>query len=133
MFCIGEQLSERQAGTTNDVCQTQLAAMIPKVTDWSKIVIDYEPVWAIGTGVVATPLQAQEAHYQCRAFIKEKCGAAVADAVRILYGGSVNEKNCKALGELPDVDGFLVGGASTKPNFTEIIGAAQDLYKNRKA
>mmetsp|Transcript_62194 Transcript_62194/g.133729 ORF Transcript_62194/g.133729 Transcript_62194/m.133729 type:complete len:706 (-) Transcript_62194:95-2212(-) len=129
MFCIGELLSERQTGKTAEVCQTQLSAVIPKVTDWSKMVIAYEPVWAIGTGVVATPLQAQETHYQIRAFLKEKCGAAVSDAVRILYGGSVNEKNCMALGELADVDGFLVGGASMKPSFTDIIGAAQTLYK----
>ncbi|OLQ14784.1 Triosephosphate isomerase, cytosolic [Symbiodinium microadriaticum] len=96
VFCIGEQLSDRQSGKTTEVCETQMKAVIPVISDWSKIVIAYEPVWAIGTGVVATPLQAQETHYQ--------------DAVRIIYGGSANEKNCKALGDLPDVDGFLVGG-----------------------
>lgn len=128
MFCIGEQLSERQAGTTDDVCQTQLKAVIPKITDWSKIVIAYEPVWAIGTGVVATPMQAQQTHYQIRAYLREQCGSAVADSVRILYGGSVSPGNCKALGALPDVDGFLVGGASLKPDFTTVIDAAQTAY-----
>jgi len=129
MMCIGEQLAERKAGITLDVCGTQLNAIFPKVTDWSKIVIAYEPVWAIGTGVVATPMQAQETHYGVRKLIRDKFGSAVADAVRILYGGSVSPGNCGALGELPDIDGFLVGGASLKPNFTEIINSAKGLYK----
>jgi triosephosphate isomerase len=129
MFCIGESLAERKAGITDDVCARQMSAVIPKITDWSKMVIAYEPVWAIGTGVVATPMQAQETHNKCRLFLRDQCGAAVADSVRILYGGSVSPGNCKALGELPDVDGFLVGGASLKPDFTVVIGSAQDLYK----
>merc|ERR1712232_945248 len=132
MICIGESLQERKEGRTGEVCARQMDAVIPKITDWSKVVIAYEPVWAIGTGVVATPLQAQEAHYEVRAHIKSKCGAEVANAVRILYGGSVSPENCKALGELPDVDGFLVGGASCKPTFTTIITTAQDLYKSSK-
>merc|ERR1712039_983987 len=97
--------------------------------DWPKVSIAYEPVWAIGTGLVATPLQAQETQYGIRQYLADKVGKAIADSVRILYGGSVNEKNCKSLGELPDVDGFLVGGASCKPSFTDIIGCAQTLYK----
>eukprot|EP00449_Zooxanthella_nutricula_P047461 CAMPEP_0198606050 /NCGR_PEP_ID=MMETSP1462-20131121/154697_1 /TAXON_ID=1333877 /ORGANISM="Brandtodinium nutriculum, Strain RCC3387" /LENGTH=1206 /DNA_ID=CAMNT_0044337853 /DNA_START=1 /DNA_END=3619 /DNA_ORIENTATION=+ len=124
MLAIGEQLSERQAGTTVDVCERQLKACFPVITDWSKVSIAYEPVWAIGTGVVATPMQAQDTHYQVRRIVAECCGDAVAKGVRILYGGSVNAKNCKALGEMPDIDGFLVGGASCKPEFTSIIGAA---------
>merc|ERR1719379_2561713 len=123
MVCIGEQLSERKTGTTNDVVQEQLRAIIPKATDWTKIVIAYEPVWAIGTGVVATPMQAQQTHYQIRAFLREQCGSAVADSVRILYGGSVSPGNCEDLGAMPDIDGFLVGGASLKPDFTKIFGA----------
>lgn len=130
MFCIGEQLQERKAGKTEDVCRVQMQAVLPKVTDWSKMVIAYEPVWAIGTGVVATPLQAQTAHYQVRNMIMEACGKDVAQSVRILYGGSVSPGNCKELGELPDVDGFLVGGASCKPDFTKIIDTAQTLYKS---
>mmetsp|Transcript_111195 Transcript_111195/g.248490 ORF Transcript_111195/g.248490 Transcript_111195/m.248490 type:complete len:316 (-) Transcript_111195:95-1042(-) len=131
LTCIGEKLEAREAGTTFDVLDEQMKPLAATLSeaDWEKVVLAYEPVWAIGTGVVATPLQAQETHYQIRAFLKEKCGAAVSDAVRILYGGSVNEKNCMALGELADVDGFLVGGASMKPSFTDIIGAAQTLYK----
>lgn len=129
MMCIGEQLSERKAGTTLDVCARQLNAVFPKITDWSKVVIAYEPVWAIGTGVVATPMQAQETHYGVRKLIRDKFGNPVADAVRILYGGSVSPGNCAALGELPDIDGFLVGGAAMKPNFTEVINSAKNLYK----
>lgn len=128
MLCIGEVLADRKAGTTNDVCFRQMKACIPKITDWSKIVIAYEPVWAIGTGVVASPMQAQETHSQCRQFLREQCGNSVADNVRILYGGSVSPGNCKALGQLPDVDGFLVGGASMKTDFTVIIDAAQTAF-----
>jgi len=129
MLCIGEQLSERENGTTVEVCARQLKAVIPKITDWSKMSIAYEPVWAIGTGKVATPMQAQQTQYQVRTVIRDLCGDKVANAVRILYGGSVNPKNCAELGAMPDVDGFLVGGASCKPDFTTIIQAAQTLYR----
>jgi len=130
MYCIGELLEERKSGKTVQVVEEQLKAVFPVLTgDLSKLSIAYEPVWAIGTGLTATPLQAQDTHFQVRRIIRDALGAEIADKIRILYGGSVNEKNCKALGELPDVDGFLVGGASTKTSFTEIIDAAQALYK----
>jgi len=131
MVCVGESLAERQAGITEQVCTRQLMAVIPKIaeSDWQRIVIAYEPVWAIGTGVVATPLQAQEAHLQVRRLVREQKGARVADAVRILYGGSVSPSNCEELGQMPDIDGFLVGGASLKPDFTKIFAAAQSAYK----
>merc|ERR1712032_908195 len=80
-------------------------------------------------GVVATPMQAQQTHYQVRTIIRDLCGDKVANAVRILYGGSVNAKNCEELGAMPDVDGFLVGGASCKDELTTIIKTAQQLYK----
>ena len=123
-FAIGELLEEREAGKTVDVCKEQILAVVPKVKDWSKIVIAYEPVWAIGTGVVATVEQAQEAHAACRAILKEAVSAEVADSVRIQYGGSVSPDNCEALIKCPDVDGFLVGGASLKPTFMDIVKAA---------
>ena len=124
IFCIGELLEERNAGKTIDVCRAQIEAILDAVKDWSKIVIAYEPVWAIGTGVVATTEQAQEAHYSVRDLIRNKVNSEVADSVRILYGGSVTPENCSELIACPDVDGFLVGGASLKSSFTDIIIAA---------
>lgn len=124
MFCIGELLTEREAGKTIDVIREQLLAAIPSVKDWSRIVIAYEPVWAIGTGVVATPAQADEAHGWVRQVLAENVSKEVADSTRIQYGGSVNPENCKELIALPNVDGFLVGGAALKPTFTEVIKSA---------
>merc|ERR1712187_440844 len=97
MLCIGELLEERKNGTTIDVCARQLSAVIPRISDWSRVVIAYEPVWAIGTGVVATPMQAQDTHFAVREIIKKECGADVASKVRIRYGGSVSPKNCQGL------------------------------------
>ncbi|KAI8912818.1 Triosephosphate isomerase [Gorgonomyces haynaldii] len=113
--CIGEKLQERESGQTLQVLVRQLDAIAQHVSDWSKIVIAYEPVWAIGTGKVATPQQAQETHKDIRQWLKEKVSPAVAESTRILYGGSVNAKNCQELQQEPDIDGFLVGGASLKP------------------
>ncbi|TEB15503.1 isomerase, partial [Perkinsus sp. BL_2016] len=124
IFCIGELLEERNSGKTSEVCAAQLAPVFAAISDWSKVVIAYEPVWAIGTGVVATTEQAQEAHFQVRAEIAAKAGSEIADKVRILYGGSVTPENCAELIACPDVDGFLVGGASLKPSFSDIIKAA---------
>ncbi|CDJ37485.1 triosephosphate isomerase [Eimeria tenella] len=122
-ICIGEKLEEREANKTMEVCRQQLEAVLPKVSDWRRVVIAYEPVWAIGTGKVATPEQAQEVHAALRKFVAEKAGEAVAEELRIVYGGSVSEQNCEALLRCTDVDGFLVGGASLKKAFVDIIGA----------
>jgi len=129
MLAIGESKEERLNGTTVDVCARQLKAALTKDTDTTNLSIAYEPVWAIGTGLTATPMQAQDTQFQVRLILKDIFGKATADKIRILYGGSVNAKNCHALGEMPDIDGFLVGGASCKPEFNTVIGAAQDLYK----
>ena len=123
--CIGEKLEEREAGKTNEVCFQQLKAIADNVSDWSRVVLAYEPVWAIGTGKVATPAQAQEVHVALRKWLTENVSAEVAENVRILYGGSVSAGNCKELGACPDIDGFLVGGASLKPDFVQIINATQ--------
>ncbi|KAF3908530.1 hypothetical protein ABW21_db0206537 [Orbilia brochopaga] len=123
ILCIGETLQEREAGQTTDVCCGQLQAVVDKISDWSKVVIAYEPVWAIGTGKVATTEQAQETHAALRKWLADKISPEVSEATRILYGGSVNEKNCKDLATQPDIDGFLVGGASLKPAFVDIINA----------
>ena len=88
-----------------------------------EIVIAYEPVWAIGTGVTASPEQAQETHAAIRKWIRENVSPACADGIRIQYGGSANAANAPELSACPDVDGFLVGGASLKPEFPEIVAA----------
>ncbi len=121
--CIGEQLAERENGTTMDVCAAQLTpiAQALKVADWKKVVIAYEPVWAIGTGKVATPAQAEETHREIRAWIATHVSPFVAREVRIIYGGSVKGSNCKDLIACPNIDGFLVGGASLLPEFVNII------------
>ena len=131
IFCVGELLSERESGDTLAVCERQLGALAPLLTpsDWSKIVIAYEPVWAIGTGKVATPEQADEVHRSLRAWLVDNVSREVGDSTRILYGGSVSAKNCTTLAELPDIDGFLVGGASLKPDFLQIV----DSYKSALA
>lgn len=87
--------------------------------------IAYEPVWAIGTGVVATPAQAQDVHCQLRKWIATNVSEEVSKGLRIIYGGSVKGSNCAELIALEDVDGFLVGGASLKPEFIDIINCAQ--------
>uniref|UniRef100_A0A3P8S746 Triosephosphate isomerase n=1 Tax=Amphiprion percula TaxID=161767 RepID=A0A3P8S746_AMPPE len=93
------------------------------VKDWSKVVLAYEPVWAIGTGKTASPQQAQEVHEKLREWLKTNVSESVANSVRIIYGGSVTGATCKELSSQKDVDGFLVGGASLKPEFIEIINA----------
>lgn len=95
----------------------QLSAVSQKVQkqDWKKLVIAYEPVWAIGTGKVASKEQAQEVHAAIRKWLADEVSKEVAEDTRIIYGGSVNEKNCGELASQSDIDGFLVGGASLKP------------------
>lgn len=121
ILCIGETLEERKANVTLDVCARQLDAVSKIVSDWKNIVVAYEPVWAIGTGLAATPQDAQDTHAGIRAHLAKTIGAEQAAAVRILYGGSVNGKNAVEFKEKADVDGFLVGGASLKPEFVDII------------
>jgi len=125
--CIGEQLADRESGATMNVCAEQLAGIARGLTeqDWAKVVIAYEPVWAIGTGKVATPEQAEETHRQIREWIASNVSAEVAGAVRIIYGGSVKAGNCKTLIACPNIDGFLVGGASLLPEFVDIIKSAE--------
>ncbi|KDR79240.1 hypothetical protein GALMADRAFT_243149 [Galerina marginata CBS 339.88] len=125
ILCIGETLQQREASQTAEICENQLKSVVDvtKDADWSKIVIAYEPVWAIGTGKVATSAQAQEAHADVRSYLAKAVSPAVANDIQILYGGSVTAANCKELARQQDVDGFLVGGASLKPEFADIINA----------
>jgi len=123
IFCCGETISQREANETISVVTSQLKAVADKTKDWSKIVIAYEPIWAIGTGKVATTEQAQEVHDAIRSWLKKEASEKAAEETRIIYGGSVSEKNCKDLAMQKDIDGFLVGGASLKPAFVDIINS----------
>ncbi|CAG8976112.1 hypothetical protein HYALB_00002392 [Hymenoscyphus albidus] len=123
IFCCGESLEQREANETVKVVTRQLAAVKEKVSDWSKLVIAYEPIWAIGTGKVASTEQAQEVHAAIREWLKKEVSEKAAEETRIIYGGSVSEKNCKDLSKKPDIDGFLVGGASLKPAFVDIVNS----------
>lgn len=132
IVCIGETLEQREAGDTSKVVTEQLGEVAKSLgsdaSQWKQIVVAYEPVWAIGTGKVATADQAQEVHQTLRSWLSSKTSSEIAQSTRIIYGGSVSAKNCTELASLPDVDGFLVGGASLKPEFADIIksGSAKD-------
>jgi triosephosphate isomerase len=123
ILCVGEKLDEREGGRAFDVVKADLEGGLQGLTaaDMEPVVIAYEPVWAIGTGKTATPAQAQEMHAFIRARIKDGFGAAVADAIRIQYGGSVKPDNVRELMLQPDIDGALVGGASLKPESFEAL------------
>jgi triosephosphate isomerase len=117
---------EREANRQNEVVKAQLEGSVFNLSaeDFGKLVIAYEPVWAIGTGLTATPEQAQEIHAYIRSLIAEKYGNEVADNTSILYGGSCNAKNAAGLFANPDIDGGLIGGASLKADdFCAIINA----------
>jgi len=126
IFCIGEVLAEREAGTHFEVVETQLNESLFDLSadDFNKLVLAYEPVWAIGTGKTATAAQAQEMHAFIRQTITARYGAEIAENTSILYGGSCNAGNAKELFANPDVDGGLIGGASLSvANFLPIIEA----------
>lgn len=126
IICLGETLAERQSGQTADVIRRQFAGSVSPLDaeQVSRVVLAYEPVWAIGTGVVATAVQAEEVHADLRRLLAERYNAAIADSVRILYGGSVKPENAGELLRQPNIDGALVGGASLQADsFLGIIAA----------
>ena len=126
IFCVGEMLESREAGTQEAVVEKQLKGGLFRLdaASFSKIVIAYEPVWAIGTGKTASPEQAQEMHAYIRQVIKKKYNAELAEGISILYGGSVKPDNAKELFANADVDGGLIGGASLKASdFIAIINS----------
>lgn len=126
--CLGETRAEREDTTGSffdKVIYPSLAAYAAVTKDWTKLVIAYEPVWAIGTGLVATPEQAQEVHAKIRQWLASNVNPQVAADTRIIYGGSVTGGNAAELYTQKDVDGFLVGGASLKPDFLTIIAATK--------
>ncbi|MDQ6788280.1 MAG: triose-phosphate isomerase [Acidobacteriota bacterium] len=124
IVCVGEKLNEREAGKAETVVKTQIIGALDglTVTDMERIIIAYEPVWAIGTGRTATPEQAQEMHRFIRQTLAETQGKEIAETIRILYGGSVKPDNIKGLMKQADIDGALVGGASLDAaSFAEIV------------
>lgn len=125
IFCVGEVLEQREDGSFNEVVKSQVEALFTlSAEDFGKIVIAYEPVWAIGTGKTATAEQAQEMHAHIRGVIAGKYGKEVADNTSILYGGSCKPSNAKEIFAKPDVDGGLIGGAALKAeDFMGIIEA----------
>jgi triosephosphate isomerase len=127
IVCVGETLEQRQSNQTAAVVREQIEGSLAGLSaeQMLKIVIAYEPVWAIGTGVVATPQQAEEVHADLRRLLEKRYNSQVASAVRIQYGGSVNAENAASLLGQPNIDGALVGGASLKADsFLAIVSAA---------
>lgn len=127
IVCLGETLAEREAGQTMDIIRCQFAGSLAGVSaeQMARIVIAYEPVWAIGTGKVATPQQAEEVHLDLRKIIAQRYNEKIAQGVRLQYGGSVKPDNAKELLSQPDIDGALVGGASLKVDqFMGIVAGA---------
>lgn len=121
IVCVGETLSERESGVTEKVLLTQLKDGLANIEDITKVVIAYEPVWAIGTGKTATNEQAEETIAYIRKTIASLYTKGEADKVIIQYGGSMNAGNCKGLMAMPDIDGGLIGGASLKLDFATIV------------
>lgn len=129
-LCVGENLQENEDGKAHDILIDQLTKSLEGVTpeDFSFITIAYEPVWAVGSGIAATPLIAQEMHKFCREFIGQTWGREAADAVVIQYGGSVTPQNAKSFLDQPDIDGLLVGGASLSPETFSRIVNYQEVF-----
>ncbi|XP_059055422.1 triosephosphate isomerase-like [Achroia grisella] len=122
--CVGETLEQKDSGITEEVVTKQIKALVPAIgNNWQNVVLAYEPVWAIGTGKTATPQQAQEVHAAIRSWLSTNVSSDVAENIRIQYGGSVTAANATELAACADIDGFLVGGASLKPEFVDIINS----------
>ncbi len=128
IMCCGESLEQRDAGVTLSFVESQIKGGLAGVSaeEMKKVVIAYEPIWAIGTGRTATAAQAQEVCGYIRGVLAGLYGEELAKGVQILYGGSMNGKNAAELLSQPDIDGGLIGGASLKPEFADIIGAANE-------
>ncbi len=131
IFCIGENLEQRNFGKQNEIVKAQMQDALSSFSkeDISKCIIAYEPVWAIGTGVTATLVQAQEMHLFIRNCLAEITDTKISSSIQILYGGSCNAENAKELFSCPDVDGGLIGGASLRADtFLSIINTANSLH-----
>ena len=128
ILCVGETLAERESGVTSRVIDTQVRGVLAGIppAEMAKVIIAYEPVWAIGTGKVATPAQAEEVHAQIRGIVKDLYGVDVAERIVIQYGGSVKPDNAAELLRQNDIDGALVGGACLKADsFAAIVASSK--------
>lgn len=122
ILCLGETADERESGKTESILERQLQLGLEGLGELKNLVLAYEPVWAIGTGKVAQPIDAQDVHRFCRSYVRKHWGEAAAKSLSILYGGSVKPENAAELLALEEVDGFLVGGASLVPEtFSQIV------------
>ena len=128
IFCIGETLEEREAGRTFEVLRSQIIKGLKDISanEIMRMIIAYEPVWAIGTGKVATPEQADEAMGYVRKLLGELYSMEIADQLKILYGGSIKPDNFDSLIKMENIDGGLVGGASLKESFIELVRIAKN-------
>ena len=129
IICVGESLAQRDAGETDGLVSMQVKAALKGLSaqDAQKVIIAYEPIWAIGTGRTATNEQADETIGVIRGAVAEAFGQETAEKIRIQYGGSMNAKNCQGLMQMPQIDGGLIGGASLKAeDFSIIVAAASD-------
>ncbi|CAH7684858.1 triosephosphate isomerase [Phakopsora pachyrhizi] len=130
--CIGEDLTERGSNKTFQVIESQLDCIKKGIEkhhqNWDKVVIAYDPIWVIGTSQVVTPKRAQEVHKSIREWLKKNVNEETAEKIRIIYAGGVNAGNCLELSCGMDVDGFLVGGASLRPEFVEIVNSGKAKY-----
>jgi triosephosphate isomerase len=134
ILCVGETLEEREAGSTESVVGYQLGAVLDAagIGAFAQAVVAYEPVWAIGTGMTATPEQAQDVHKHIRKLLGEK-DAGIAEGIQLLYGGSMKGENAAGLLCMPDIDGGLIGGASLKaPDFLAIAEAAAQCARENE-
>ena len=128
VVCVGETITQREQGIHLELIRTQVKKALADVDIMhiEDVIIAYEPLWAIGTGVTATSDEAEEVCSFIRYIVAEIYGVSISQNIRILYGGSVNENNAKELFSMPNIDGALVGGASLKPTFVEVINAAEE-------
>jgi triosephosphate isomerase len=131
VVCVGETRQQREAGATNAVVQQQFEQALSRVSSQAQgrdFIVAYEPVWAIGTGLTATPAQAEEVHVMIRDLVAKHFGRERSQTIRILYGGSMNPGNCAELLKQPNIDGGLIGGASLKPeDFSKMILTAKGV------
>ena len=128
ILCVGESLDVRRSGNAIETVRAQLSSSLAGFSDWNQLVLAYEPIWAIGTGEAASPIQAQEMIAGLRTELAELAGSQNADAIAILYGGSVNPENIGPFADRDDIDGALVGGASLKaPDFARIVQLTAEI------